>query len=155
MHVPTSTPETPMAHPDSEPLQESTDTNSPRSMNLCIHHHMISFFMNQFHPFFMFFFGNSNWELIITFTVLLVDHAILIILLLIHLLIKQMNCKFCKWCSTSVNRKLCQLTSFSTIPIIMFMISSSSKFLDDSRGMKELSNWMSSQHPLIRFHHSF
>ena len=37
MTVPTSIPETLMAHPDSESLQESKDTNNPRSMEVLQH----------------------------------------------------------------------------------------------------------------------
>ena len=37
MTVLTSIPETPMAQPDSESLQESKDTNSPRSMQVLQH----------------------------------------------------------------------------------------------------------------------
>ena len=37
MTVPTSIPETPMAHPDSESFQESKDTNSPTSTEVLQH----------------------------------------------------------------------------------------------------------------------
>ena len=37
MTAPTRIPETPMVHPNYESLQESMDTNSPRSMNLLQH----------------------------------------------------------------------------------------------------------------------
>ena len=37
MTVPTIIPETPMAQPDSEFLQESKDANSPRSMEVLQH----------------------------------------------------------------------------------------------------------------------
>ena len=37
MTDPTKIPETPMAQPDSESLQESKDTNSPRSMEVLQH----------------------------------------------------------------------------------------------------------------------
>ena len=37
MTVPTSNPETPMAHPNSESLQQSKDTNSPKSMEVLQH----------------------------------------------------------------------------------------------------------------------
>ena len=37
MTVPTSIPETPMAHPTSKSLQESKDTNSPTSMEVLQH----------------------------------------------------------------------------------------------------------------------